>query len=444
MKLPYGVNRIITILGEGGYEAFAVGGCVRDMIMGKEPVDYDITTNALPQQIKNCFAGFKTIDTGIKHGTVTVVLNDENFEITTYRVDGEYTDNRRPDNVRFSSLISEDLSRRDFTVNAMAYSEDEGLVDLFDGEKDIKNKVIRCVGDPDKRFNEDGLRILRALRFASTLGFEIEKKTAEAIKRNKGLLKNLSAERVFSEFKKLVCGENAAKIISDYKEVIGVFLPEILPMIDFVQRTKYHNLNVFDHTVKAFEKTEKDVVLRLAALLHDVGKPAAVTTDEAGVDHFKGHAVISAEMAETVLKRLKADNKTIESVKLLILYHSAKILPEEADLKKLISEIGFEHAKNLMKLKISDTYAKAYPYCEDNTPRENLEIIKRIEKSGDPVFIKDLKINGTDIMQMGVKGQAVGKILNLLLDLVILKEIENEKGLLLEQAEKFICNGREK
>lgn len=439
MKLPENIKIALDILTGSGFEAYVVGGCVRDMIMGKAPADYDITTNALPNQTVDCFKDYRVIETGIKHGTVTVVLGGENIEITTYRVDGEYLDNRRPENVSFTSSIEEDLARRDFTMNSIAFNPEKGIVDPFGGERDIKNGIIRCVGEADKRFNEDGLRILRALRFASHTGFEIEEDTSKSIKKNKNLINNISAERIFSEFKKLLCGKMAHKVINDYKDVIAVFLPEILPMIGFEQNTKYHHLDVFSHTLKAVENSEADEIIRLALFLHDIGKPAAFYADDEGIAHFKGHAAIGADMARLVLGRLKSDNETKNKVCALIEMHSGGI----TDVKKLVSEKGFEFARLLVKVKKADASAKAPQFRNVPELDEAQWAIDELEKSGKPVFLSDLAVSGKDIILLGAKGKKVGEILKKLLYAVHSDELENCREELIKKAEGYLTDEKD-
>ena len=437
MKLPEHINKALEILSGSGFEARVVGGCVRDMLMGKSPDDYDITTSALPQQTAECFNGYTVVETGIKHGTVTVVMNGESIEITTYRVDGEYVDNRRPERVEFTRSLEEDLARRDFTMNAIAYGADCGLIDPFGGEEDIRCGIIRCVGEPDKRFNEDGLRILRGLRFAAVTGFEIEKETANSIRKNKHLLKNLSAERVFVELKKLVTGKNAGKVIKEYLDVMGEFLPELLPMAGFLQNTKYHCCDVLDHSLEMMKNIENDVILKLTALLHDVGKPQCHTMDEKGVSHFKGHAVAGAKAARQIFARLKADNHTKNTVCALIEGHSIKMRVDKAEIKKFISEKGFEFTKLLLKVKKADSSAKAEAYRNPPELDEAEKLIYEIEKSGEPVFLSDLEISGKDLTGMGIKGKKVGEMLGILLDDVLSGRIENKKKILIDRAREM-------
>ena len=437
MKLPENILKAIEILAGNGFEAWVVGGCVRDMIMGKAPADYDITTNALPQQTAECFKDYPVIETGIKHGTVTVVMNGENVEITTYRVDGEYLDNRRPENVSFTRSLKEDLKRRDFTMNAICYNPEKGLYDPMGGEEDVKKSLIRCVGEPDKRFSEDGLRILRALRFAAQTGFEIEENTARSIRKNKNLIKNISAERIFVELKKLLCGSMAHKVIEEYYEVLGVFLPEILPMAGFEQRTKYHCYDVLTHTLEALKNCEKNEVVRLAVFLHDIGKPSSYFADSDGTAHFKGHAAVGADMARNILTGLKADNDTKNKVCALIEAHSEKITVNETEIKKYISQKGFEFAKLLIKVKKADASAKSPEYRNVDELVQAEKIIAQIEKRGEPIFLSDLAVNGNDLTELGVSGKQVGEMLHSLLETVLSGETENDRGILLNKAEEM-------
>ena len=434
MNIPVPVQKAIHIIENNGFEAYLVGGCVRDMLMGKIPHDYDITTNALPLMVKDMFTGYTVVETGLQHGTVTVVIDKENIEITTYRIDGEYADNRRPDSVMFTASVADDLARRDFTVNAMAYSPERGIVDLFGGEEDIQKGVIKCVGNPDLRFNEDGLRIMRALRFAAVLGFEIEKETSESIHRNKHLLENISAERIYSEFSRLVCGKNSGDIIREYVDVIGVFLPEIAAMVGCEQNTKYHCYDVFEHTMHAFEATPFKLEPRLGALFHDVGKPACKTTDENGIDHFKGHAQKGEEMAREIFNRLKTDNYIKNYVCSLIRTHDYDLTTDIKDIRKRLSKYGYDFLCDLLSVQIGDSIAHAEPY---RTFAKNADAVKKAiddvyEQEG-RITLKDLKINGTGLINMGITdGKRIGEILKTLLQKVLDGEIENDKEILKE------------
>lgn len=432
-NIPENVRKALDILHNSGYEAFIVGGCVRDYLLGNEPKDIDITTNARPEQVETAFKGFHVIETGIQHGTVTVVVNKEPIEITTYRIEAGYSDNRHPDKVYFTASLRDDASRRDFTINAMAYSDETGIVDYFDGQTDLNRKLIRCVGNAVERFDEDGLRILRALRFASALGFEIEEKTGEAIHQRRELLKNISSERIAAELKKTLCGKNVKEIFTEYADVFSVFIPEIENMIGFEQLTPYHVYDVFEHTMHVVNNIEPVPHLRLAALLHDIGKPLCRTIDENGVGHFKGHANYSLEIAERVLKFLKLDNFTIDRVLILIKHHSDVIEPDPVSVKKKLNKLSPEVFFDLLKLKRADDKSK--------NPENNCgqELFDRIEEIAEKVIeeqqcfsLKDMAVNGKDLLAMGFKGKMVGIALEFLLTSVIENRVENEKQALIE------------
>jgi len=439
INIPDNIKFVMNRLCECGYESYIVGGCVRDALMGIAPNDFDITTNALPQEIIACFSECKIVETGIKHGTVAIILDQEKIEITTYRIDGDYVDNRHPEQVYFTKDIQVDLSRRDFTVNSMAYNEREGVLDLFGGQEDIINKVISCVGDADIRFGEDGLRILRALRFASVLGFSVEEKTAKSIHRNKNLLKNISIERIYAEFVKILCGENVEKILTEYSDVICVFIPEIGETIGFDQKTPYHCYDVYTHIIKVVAASENDKYSRLAALFHDIAKPRAFSVDETGRGHFYNHPTISAEMASLILQRLKAERITILNVCELIRYHDEEIIPIEKSVKKLLCRMSYEQAIRLMLLKLADMSAQAPEHQgRKSKAYEVIEIMKKLNESGSCIKLKDLAVSGDDLIESGfLKGPVVGEILNILLDLVVDEIIPNEKNSLLEFAKKY-------
>lgn len=437
--IPDFCKKIIACLNDCGFEAYLVGGCVRDSLMGKIPHDYDITTNATPDEMKKAFEGLKVIETGEKHGTLTVLIDGNSVEVTTYRIDGDYQDNRRPDFVEFTRNIKEDLSRRDFTVNALAFNEQDGLIDLFSGEKDIEKKTIKCVGEADIRFSEDALRILRALRFSSTLGFEIEEKTATSILKNRNLLKKISSERIFAEFKKLITGENAEKILIDFKEVIAVFIPEIRPCFGFDQRTKYHQYDVYTHIVKTVVACENDEILRLACFFHDIEKPSVFTLDKNGTGHFYGHPKPSAETTRAVLKRLKADNKTIQTVVDLVKYHDRQIAPSEKSVKRFLSKASPEFLRLLIKIKRADSLAHAVQYRNrEEYLTSLLEILEKIEREEQCFKLKDLKINGNDLIDLGFFGEEIGIVLKKLLKAVIDGEVNNEYEELIRYIKKEI------
>lgn len=430
--LPPQVEFALNKLHSAGYEAFIVGGCVRDILRGETPSDYDITTSAEPEQTKAVFKGERIIETGLKHGTVTLLKEDTPLEITTYRIDGDYADNRRPNSVTFTKSLKEDLARRDFTVNAFAYSPQTGIVDAFGGEDDLKNGIIRSVGDADRRFNEDALRIMRALRFSSVLGFTIEAETKKSILKNKSLLKNISAERIATELIKLLCGKNAKQIILEYFEVLEVILPEISGMKGFDQKTPYHIYNLLEHTAVALQNTPPVPSLRLAALLHDIGKVEAFFIDDNGTGHFYGHPKISFEKSKVALKRLKLDNATTDLVLTLVKYHDTQIEPTEKSVKKALNKFTPDLFFKLMEIKKADTLAQNPKHCRIPQIEKLETIAKEIISKGDCFSLKDLAVNGNDLINIGIPaGKKLGEALELLLEAVINEEVENEKNALL-------------
>ena len=441
IKIPPQVNRALEILHSKGHSAYVVGGAVRDALMGKNPDDWDITTSALPEETLDAFADYRTIETGLKHGTVTVIIDGESLETTTYRIEKGYSDNRHPDKVEFTDRIEDDLSRRDFTVNAIAYSTVSGFADPFGGQDDIKNEIIRCVGDADKRFGEDALRILRALRFSAVLGFEIEKETAESIHRNYRLLENISAERIFVELSKLLCGKDAGRILRDYEDVIFFILPELAPMKNCCQNHERHIYDVWGHTVAAVENIEPIPELRFAMLLHDSGKPKCKTTDKNGVDHFYSHGKISQKLTNDILIRLKTSVKFRNHVCSLVEFHD--FLPDKISkktYKKYIGKLGMDVVKQLFSIRSADVRAQN-PKFHSESLRENeigLNILNEIEDEAACFSISDLTVSGKDLAAIGIKpSPEMGKILETLLDEVMDEKIENTKQALLERASQL-------
>lgn len=436
MKIPIGAKRIITALENAGYEAFAVGGCVRDYLMHRPCDDIDITTSATPDQTEKVLLdnNIRFIETGIKHGTITALVDGVSFEITTYRTDGDYKDSRHPENVEFVTDIKEDLSRRDFTINAIAYNDNDGFVDLFSGRADIDNKLICAVGDADKRFKEDALRIMRAIRFASVLSFDIEPETKKALFHNKELLKNVSAERIFTELSKLLMGERVFDILVEYRAIIAVVIPELEPIFNVAQNTKWHIYDVWQHTCKAVEQSPKDLALRLTMLFHDVGKAYAKTTDENGTDHFKGHQKISADYTETALKRLKVPNEIYDRVMYLVPIHDMHIGTDKKKIKKWLTKAGESRLRDLIEVKRADKLAQNPEMTAEEL--DNLNVtqcrLDEIIAEGEPFSVKDLAVNGNDIMSLGLKGKQIGSALSLLLDKVIENELPNDRDSLIE------------
>ena len=422
MDMPKNVDIAINLLQSAGFEAYAVGGCVRDSLLGKTPNDWDITTSAKPEDMKSVFADFHCIDTGIKHGTVTVVIDGEPLEITTFRLDGEYEDNRHPKSVTFTSNLGADLGRRDFTVNAMAYSKKTGTVDLFGGQNDLKNKIIRCVGDPDRRFNEDALRILRALRFASALDFEIEEKTAQSLLKNRALLGNISEERIAKELLKLVCGKGAKRILTDFAPVLFEILPELQPMYKNSHDNPHHCYDIYEHTLIAVESIDPEPTLRFAMLLHDCGKPAVKKFDENGVAHFYGHQRISAEISAQILARLKVSNKFRDEILFLVSNHDRWELYENTEkMPRYLSKFGLDGVLNLLKVMRADVLAQSpeYRYRLDQIADAE-EIAKNLAAQKSCLSLSELQINGRTLMDIGIpQGRKLGAVLAQLLDEVI-------------------------
>ena len=420
-------------LASHGYEAYAVGGCVRDSLLGRTPNDWDLTTNALPNETAAVFSDHRMVDTGMKHGTVAVLHENELLEITTYRLDGDYADNRHPVKVTFSKDLEDDLSRRDFTVNAMAYHPRNGLVDCFDGQADLANKIIRCVGDPQTRFEEDGLRILRAIRFASVLGFRVETQTAEAVHRCKHLLSNIAYERIREEFCKLLCGKNAVPILREFSDVIAQILPECAPSIGFDQRSKYHCYDVWEHTLHALEESNtSDLVPRLGILFHDIGKPSCFTQDETG-GHFPCHAEASVTLTDGIMKRLRFDNATRELVLKLVKYHDVPLIPEPKHVKRALLRYGEKGLTALLEIQRCDRLAHAPKYAALPASLEQIpHIMEAIREENACLSLKTLAVKGDDLIALGYKpGKELGEILQRLLDAVIDGELPNEKDVLL-------------
>ncbi|MBO5105768.1 MAG: HD domain-containing protein [Clostridia bacterium] len=432
--LPPQVEFALNKLNFAGYEAYIVGGCVRDILRGEAPSDYDITTSAEPEQTKAVFKGERIIETGLKHGTVTLIKDGTPLEITTYRIDGDYTDNRRPNSVKFTKTLTEDLARRDFTINAMAYSKKTGVVDAFGGQEDLKNGLIRSVGDADHRFNEDALRIMRALRFASVLGFKIENETKKSIIKNRNLLNNISVERIATELVKLLCGKNAKDIILEYYKVLEVILPEIKGMQGFDQKNRWHIYDILNHTALTVQNSPATPVFRLTALLHDCGKVDTFFVDDNGVGHFYGHPEVSNKKAQTTLKRLKIDNATSDTVLTLIKCHDMPIEPTKPAVKKVLNRLSPDIFFKLLDVKRADNLAQNLELTKDVLVTiDNIEkIAKEIINSGECFSLKDLAIGGNDLINVGIPaGKELGKALDFLLDAVMNEKVENEKQALL-------------
>ncbi|MBP3360500.1 MAG: HD domain-containing protein [Clostridia bacterium] len=443
MNIPRYALAAAARLDENGYEVFFVGGCVRDMVMGIKPHDYDLATNALPEEIKKCFPDFTTVLTGEKHGTVCVVSEGENIEITTYRNDGEYSDFRHPETVSFTNSLEKDLSRRDFTVNAMAYSEKTGLVDPFGGREDIGRKIIRCVGVPEKRFGEDALRILRALRFSARFGFKIEQKTAAAIREMKELILKVSAERIFSELCGIITAEHAEKLLLDFPEVITVVLPELSASVGFEQKNIHHCYDVYTHTAKVVSGCPPDTALRLAALFHDCGKPSCFFMGDDGQGHFYGHASAGAELAGEALTRLKSPNKIKSLVCELVKLHDREIVNTRRAVKRFMRAASREAAERIFALKKADNLALAPEYhSRTELIRETENTMKSIVENQECFSLKQLCINGNTLIENGFEpSRQLGEILSALLDAVIDGRAANEKEDLLRLAQELRAQG---
>lgn len=443
ISIPEKVNELLIKLNRNGFEAFIVGGCVRDSILGKTPHDWDICTNAKPDEIKECLTKYHTIDTGIKHGTVSVEIDKEIFEITTYRIDGEYSDNRHPKNVDFTTNIIDDLARRDFTINAIAYNDEKGIVDPYHGCEDLKLRTIRCVGEPEKRFREDALRIIRALRFASVYSFRIDSSTAQAILDNRKLLNNVSAERIACELNRLVCGDGAEKILNDFRSVFAVFMPEIAQTFDFEQHTKHHNRDVWRHTTHAVSSIEAEPILRITMLFHDLGKPNACKRDADGTCHFKGHPKYSAIYANDILHRLKYPNYFIDTCLTLIIYHDVRFNGTKKQIKHVMNKIGEQNMALLFKVQRADILAQS-----EYHQKEKLEAIDLAENKFKEIIsekscftLKQLAVNGNDLIDIGItEGKMIGSTLKLLLSFVIDEKVENTRGALLDKAKEIARN----
>lgn len=433
IQLPEKVKNIILTLQKHGYEAYAVGGCVRDSILGRKPEDWDITTSAMPEETKAVFE--KTFDTGIEHGTITVLLGKEGFEVTTYRIDGEYEDSRHPKEVTFTRNLREDLLRRDFIINAMAYNDKDGLVDIFGGLADLKAQVIRCVGDARARFSEDALRILRGVRFAAQLGFEIEENTRAGMMELAPTLKNISAERIQVELVKMLVSDRPELLRDAYE--LGIteqFLPEFDRLMATEQETPHHMYNVGEHTLHALKNVRPDKILRLTMLLHDMGKPALKTMDKDGVAHFKKHAVESEIITKQVLRRLKFDNDTLNKVAKLVFYHDYRMPATDKNVRRAMNKIGEELFPYYMEVRRADVLAQSMYQREEKI--KNLDEIealyKKITEAGQCVSLKTLAVTGKDLIEAGMKpGKEIGEKLNELLELVLENpELNTQKELL--------------
>lgn len=431
--LPEKVNKIIHTIQAAGFEAYAVGGCVRDSILGRVPDDWDITTSAKPEDIKKLFK--RTIDTGIEHGTVTVMLEAEGFEVTTYRIDGEYEDSRHPKEVTFTSNLREDLRRRDFTINAMAYNDEVGLVDIFEGISDIEKKIIRCVGDAKERFTEDALRMMRAVRFSAQLGYSIDEGTKEAIKELAPTLQKISAERVQVELVKLITSNNPDYLKIAYETgITAIVLPEFDLCMETEQKNPHHMYSVGEHTLWSMKYVERDKVLRLAMLFHDMGKPEAITTDDKGIHHFHGHNELSSQITREVLRRLRFDNDTIHKVERLVYFHDYRPALTDKSVRRFVAKIGKDLFPLYILVQTADVKAQSDYKKEEKL--HNIETVNNIFlgilEREECLCLKDLAVTGKDLIDLGIKpGKEIGEILNHLLEMVLENPVLNEKEILL-------------
>ncbi len=437
INLPREVEYIINRLYQSGYEAFAVGGCVRDSLLDRVPNDWDIATDAQPDVVMQLFKDLHTIPTGLNHGTVTLVMNGSNFETTTYRIDGEYSDNRRPDRVDFTQSIEDDLKRRDFTINAMAYNNKQGLIDFFGGQEDLKNKIIRCVGDANERFSEDALRMLRAVRFSAQLGFSISYETKNAIIQNARLLNKVSRERIRSEFEKILISEFPGRL-QDLVELglIEEIIPEFSNCKGYPQKHPYHVYSVDEHIYKVVENVRNDVVLRWAAFLHDIGKPECRTVDEKGIDHFYGHNRASARIARKTLHNLRVDNDTINKVVKLVLNHDLTVGESRKSICKWLNKLGKQGFARLLELRAADISAQNPVFYESSYSKLNKikSLYKNIIENEYCYSIQDLAIDGEDLKRIGCKeGKEIGRVLKRLLDIVMEDPDINTKEKLIEK-----------
>ncbi|WP_032123269.1 CCA tRNA nucleotidyltransferase [Clostridium amazonitimonense] len=448
IDIPKNPALAIKMLMNSGYEAGVVGGCTRDSIMGIVPNDWDICTSATPSEVQSVFKSFKQLNIGLKHGTVVIIIDDEEIEITTYRIDGEYSDGRRPDEVAFTRNLIEDLSRRDYTQNAIFFNEFQGIVDPFNGISDIKNKIIRCVGNADKRLKEDALRILRGIRFASKLGFEVEEATKIAMLENKELLSNVSKERITEEFVKMLQGKNAVNILDEFKEIIAYIIPETKAMMGLEQNNPYHVYDVWKHTLAALNNAE-GLILKLTMFFHDIGKPSCHTIDKQGIGHFYGHAEVSFKITSEIFKRMKItgaegiNGNDLKDILELIKYHDTIIEPRKKSVKRMLAKLNGnrEQFKRLLSVKRADVLAQS-PDKLINSLKEidAIETILNEVLSEDTcTTLKDLAITGKELIDLGVpKGMEIGIILSGLLESVIDEKIENEREALLAEAKKYL------
>lgn len=437
IQVPAYVNEILNAIHVGGHEAYIVGGCVRDALLGRTPGDYDITTSARPEEIQALFK--RTVPTGIKHGTVTVLAGKEKCEVTTYRIDGKYADGRHPESVTFTASLEEDLKRRDFTINAFAWSEEEGLIDYFNGLEDLKNKIVRAVGEPTERFSEDALRILRAFRFSAQLGFEIELSTLQAAKELAGTLEKISAERIHDELIKLISSDHPEKMLDLYEAgITSVILPEFDALMHTPQQNPWHCYDAGTHSIKSMCAVRNDPVLRLTMLLHDIAKSVTRHRDDKGIDHFYGHPAKGAVMAEKILRRLKCDNKTIRRVTAFIRYHDFHVgtSPDAVRIRMVMHMLGREDFPLLLEVVDADNAAKAPDKTagKEKEQERMLAMYHQVLESGDPIDLQDLAVTGADLLEHGIpEGRMIGILLEAMMQDVLTTPAHNTKEYLLAE-----------
>ena len=437
LEVPAAVEEILERLEAAGFEAWCVGGAVRDALLGREPGDWDVTTSAPPEAVLSLFAP-RALPTGLQHGTVTVKTGPgAGVEVTTFRRDGEYLDNRHPDHVEFTSSLAEDLSRRDFTVNAIAVDRRGELADPFGGREDLGRRVLRAVGRPEKRFEEDALRILRGLRFAARLGFAIEPETDEAIRRCAPLLKNIAPERIQAELTGILCGEHVLEVLLGYPKVLGVFLPEILPCVGFDQHSVYHCYDVWEHTARAVAAVKPLPVLRYAMLFHDLGKPETFSMDEEGRGHFYGHWRRSVPLARAAMERLRMDNRSKETILTLVERHDCELPLGEKSARRNLARYGEETLRLLLAVKRADNLAQAEAYRDRQVLlRQWEDLLELVLQEGGCFSLRQLAVRGGDLTGLGLEGPAVGRALEALLEQVMDGRLPNDRGILLEYAKE--------
>ena len=437
-RIPEDVKAVLLALEDGGQEAWCVGGCVRDLLRGAAPEDWDVTTSARPERTMALF-GKRAVPTGLRHGTVSVVTGRRRVEVTTYRRDGEYQDHRHPDAVSFTRSLEEDLARRDFTVNAMALSAGGELRDPFGGRTDLEWRTLRCVGEPDKRFGEDALRILRGLRFSAVLDFQLDFPTAQSIHRNRELLREIAAERIRTELEKLLCGPAAERVLRAFPDVLGVFLPEIVPMVGFDQRNPHHCYDLWEHTIHSVAAAPPDAVLRMTMLLHDIGKPVCFSVDETGTGHFYGHPAVSREMAAAILRRLRLDNRRKKIILTLVENHDRVFPRTHKGIRRALQALGEEDLRRLLAVKRADSEAQAEAYRAANQAeiQRAEELLEALARENPCLSLRQLAVNGRDLTARGFSGPAVGAVLRGLLDQVVEGELDNEPEALLRAAEAW-------